>query len=89
MTNMRRILFAPMLVLLSGCRPSPNIGSVTAETKNQLQQQLNQDYADQHATVENVSLVQTIAPKYEGSATITAYGSAFDMSLKVTSDGKT
>ena len=89
MTNMHRILFATMLVFLSGCRPSPNIDSVIAETKTQLQQQLNQDYADKHATVENVSLVQTAAPKYEGSAEIAAYDSTFDVPLNVTSDGKT
>ena len=86
---MRRIEIAVFLILLSGCRPSPSIDSVTAETKAQLQRQLDQDYADRHATVERVGLVQTTAPKYEGSATVIAYGSTLDVPLAVTSDGKT
>jgi hypothetical protein len=55
----------------TGCHRSPNIYQVAADAKSQLQRQMNQDYADKHATVQNISVVQTTAPKYEGEATLT------------------
>jgi hypothetical protein len=64
---MRRIEITLFLILPSGCRSSPSIDSVTAETKAQLQRRLEQDYTDRHATVSRVGLVQTTAPKYEAA----------------------
>jgi hypothetical protein len=86
---MRIIVVAAFVTLLVGCHLSPNIDKVAADTKAQFQRQLNQDYADKHATVQKVSVVQTTAPKYEGEATIAAYNSIFTVPLIVTSDGKT
>jgi hypothetical protein len=62
---------------------------VTAEAKAKLQGQLNEEYADEHASVQKISVVQTTAPKYEGEATIAAYNSTFTVPLTVTSDGDT
>jgi outer membrane murein-binding lipoprotein Lpp len=76
-------------MMLSGCHSSPSIKQVATDTKTQLQGQLNQDFADKRATVQNVSMVQTTAPKYEGEATIAAYNQTFTVPLIVTSDGKT
>jgi hypothetical protein len=86
---MRKLELAMLLMLLSGCHSSPNINTVSAEAKTEVQRQLDQSYTDRHATVEKVSLIQTTAPKYEGQATIAAHHSTFDVPLKVTSDGKT
>lgn len=86
---MRRFELAMYLVLLAGCHSSPSIDTVTAETKTELQRQLDQSYADKHSTAEKVSLIQTTAAKYEGQAMIAAYHSTFDVPLKVTSDGNT
>jgi outer membrane murein-binding lipoprotein Lpp len=86
---MRIAVVAISVILLSGCHQSPNIDNVAADAKSQFQRQLNQDYADKHATVQKVSVVQTTGPKYEGEATIAAYNSTFTVPLIVTSDGKT
>jgi outer membrane murein-binding lipoprotein Lpp len=86
---MRIVLAAISVILLSGCHQSPNINNVATDTKAELQRQLNNDYADKHATVQKVSVVQTTAPKYEGEATIAAFNSIFTVPLIVTSDGKT
>ncbi|MGA2671953.1 MAG: hypothetical protein ABSE99_01885 [Terracidiphilus sp.] len=75
--------------IFSGCHSSPSINQVAADTKTQFQRQLNQDYADKHGTVQNVSIVQTAAPKYEGEATVAAFNQTFSVPLVVTSDGKT
>jgi outer membrane murein-binding lipoprotein Lpp len=86
---MRIVVVAILVALLSGCHQSPNIDTVAADAKAELQRQLNQDYTDKQATVQKVSVVQTTAPKYEGEATIAAYNSIFTVPLVVTSDGKT
>lgn len=86
---MRIVLVAISVILLSGCHQSPNIDNVAADAKAEFQRQLNQDYADKHAMVQQVSVVQAAAPKYEGEATIAAYNSIFTVPLIVTSDGKT
>jgi outer membrane murein-binding lipoprotein Lpp len=87
--TMRMIAVAVSLILLSGCNQSPNIDVVAASAKAQFQRQLNQDFADEQATVQKVSLVQTRPPKYEGEAIIAAYNSTFTVPLVITSDGKT
>lgn len=92
----RRIIFVIAMVPIVGVAifvllhqaGTPNINQVEADTKTQLQRQLNQDYAEKHGTVQNVSLMQTTAPKYEGEATISAYNQTFAIPLAVTSDGK-
>lgn len=89
MRIMRIIVVAAFVTLLVGCHPSPNIDKVAADTKAQFQRQLNQDYAENHATVQSVRIVQTAAPKYEGEATIAVYNSTFTVPLMVTSDGNT
>ncbi len=86
---MRIVPVAILVILLSGCHQSPNIDNVAADAKAEFQRQLNQDYADKHAMVQHVSVVQAAAPKYEGEATIAAYNSIFTVPLIVTSDGKT
>lgn len=88
----RAAVFGALLVAgigFTGCHCSPNINQVAADAKNQLQHKLSQDYADKHATVQNVSIVQTTAPKYEGEATLTAFRQTFTVPVNVTSDGTT
>jgi hypothetical protein len=80
---------AASVIMLVGCRLSPNIDKVAADTKAQFQRQLNQDYGDKHAAVQKVSVVRTTGPKYEGEATIEVYNSTFTVPLTVTSDGNT
>jgi hypothetical protein len=71
------------LILLTGCRASPNIERVTDDTNTQLQHELTKDYSEKNATVQKVSLVQTTAPKYEGEATIAFDNSTFTVPLAV------
>jgi hypothetical protein len=86
---MRTAAVALSLILLTGCRASPNIERVTADSKTQLQHELTKNYAEKNATVQKVSLVLTTAPKYEGEATIAFDNSTFTVPLAVTSDGLT
>jgi len=86
---MRIIVVATLLILPVGCHTPPNIDKVAADTKAQFQRQVSQEYADRHATVQKVSVVQTAGPKYEGEATVVAYNSTFTVPLMVTSDGNT
>jgi hypothetical protein len=86
---MRVIVVATSVVLLAGCRLSPNIDKVGADAKAQFQSQLNHEYGDTHAIVQKVSVVKTVAPKYEAEATIIVYNSTFTVPLTVTSDGNT
>lgn len=84
---MRTAVVALSLVLLTGCRASPNIERVTADSRIELQRELSKNYAEKDATVQKVSLVMIVPPKYEGEATIAYDYSTFTVPLAVTSDG--
>jgi hypothetical protein len=85
----RPIMILAAIIGLAGCERFPSPEKVAADAKVGLQAQLDREYTRTLPVVQKVEVVKLTAPKYDGSATITANDTTFTVPVAITSDGKT